>query len=154
MEINGLLLINTQGKLRLERWYNGKTDTEKRKIIKDITNGLLSWDDTKCTIFDYGVEKIIFKRYASLFFVIIAPSEEVNELYLIEVIHRIVETLDGCFANVCELDLVYGFERAYHAIDSMIHGGILMETSIDTVCKELEYFSELENKKETRPIKK
>lgn len=52
--------------------------------------------------------KIVYRRYASLFFVTgIAPDD--NELIALEVIHRYVEILDRYFGNVCELDLyVYG----------------------------------------------
>lgn len=48
--------------------------------------------------------KIVYRRYASLFFVTgIAPDD--NELIALEVIHRYVEILDRYFGNVCELDL-------------------------------------------------
>ncbi len=35
-----------------------------------------------------------------------------NELSILELIHLFVEVLDGYFGNVCELDLVFHFDKA------------------------------------------
>lgn len=43
--------------------------------------------------------KLVYKRYASLYFVA-GITEEENELMVLEVIHRYVETLDRYFENV------------------------------------------------------
>lgn len=48
--------------------------------------------------------KVIYRRYASLFFVA-GITQDDNELITLEVIHRYVEILDRYFGNVCELDL-------------------------------------------------
>jgi hypothetical protein len=56
--------------------------------------------------------KVIYRRYASLFFITsISPHD--NELVTLEVIHRYVEVLDRYFGNVCELDLIFNFQKAY-----------------------------------------
>lgn len=55
---------------------------------------------------------MIYRRYASLFFITsINPTD--NELVTLEVIHRYVEVLDRYFGNVCELDLIFNFQKAY-----------------------------------------
>jgi AP-1 complex subunit sigma 1/2 len=66
--------------------------------------------------------KIVYKRYASLFFIAGIDGEE-NELATLEVIHRFVEALDRHFGNVCELDLIFDFDQAYWVLDEMIGGG-------------------------------
>lgn len=43
--------------------------------------------------------KLVYKRYASLFFIAGVDGEE-NELLVLEVLHRYVETLDRYFENV------------------------------------------------------
>lgn len=44
--------------------------------------------------------KVVYRRYASLFFVTgIGPND--NELVTLEIIHRYVEVLDRYFGNVC-----------------------------------------------------
>lgn len=70
--------------------------------------------------------KIVYKRYASLYFIIGIDSED-NELISLEIIHRLVEALDRFFGNVCELDLIFNFEDAYAVVDEMIggHGGVV-----------------------------
>merc|ERR1711907_824751 len=42
---------------------------------------------------------------------------------VLRVIHTFVETLDEYFGNVCELDLIYNFHKAYYILDELILGG-------------------------------
>ena len=60
-------------------------------------------------IFSYSFS-FFLPRYASLYF-IAGVSKEANELLVLEVIQRYVETLDKCFGNVCELDLIFNFQK-------------------------------------------
>ena len=41
----------------------------------------------------------------------IAIDNDDNELIALEIIHRFVETLDKYFGNVCELDVVFNFDK-------------------------------------------
>ena len=52
--------------------------------------------------------KIVFKRYASLYFAACVEKDD-NELIVLDVIHHFVEVLDRYFSNVCELDLIFNF---------------------------------------------
>jgi len=54
-----------------------------------------------------------FCSYASLYFVIAIDNDD-NELIALEIIHRFVETLDKYFGNVCELDVVFNFDKVLH----------------------------------------
>jgi len=47
----------------------------------------------------------------------------------LEFIHLFVEVLDKHFGNVCELDIVFNFHKAFGILDEMIIGGEIMETS-------------------------
>lgn len=49
-----------------------------------------------CNIIEKGEYKFIYRRYASLYFVVGAPVE-MNELIVLEQIHLFVEALDGYF---------------------------------------------------------
>ena len=51
----------------------------------------------------------------------------------LEVIHRYVELLDKYFGNVCELDIIFNFEKAYFILDELILGGEIQETSKNKV---------------------
>lgn len=40
-----------------------------------------------------------------------------------------METLDQYFGNVCELDIVFNFNKVYGIIDELLIGGEVCETS-------------------------
>lgn len=54
--------------------------------------------------------KLIYRHYATLFFVFCVDSSE-SELGILDLIQVFVETLDRCFENVCELDLIFHVEK-------------------------------------------
>ena len=53
----------------------------------------------------------------------------------LEVIHRYVELLDKYFGSVCELDIIFNFEKAYFMWDEFVLGGEVQETSKKNVLK-------------------
>ena len=102
-------------------------------------------------------------RYASLYFCC-AIEQQDNELLCLEVIHRYVELLDkyfgsvrekrlclvsvlkldrgfmfififGVSSQVCELDIIFNFEKAYFILDELLIGGEVQETSKKNVLK-------------------
>uniref|UniRef100_A0A663EEQ6 AP complex mu/sigma subunit domain-containing protein n=1 Tax=Aquila chrysaetos chrysaetos TaxID=223781 RepID=A0A663EEQ6_AQUCH len=76
-------------------------------------------------------------RYASLYFCC-AIEDQDNELLTLEVVHRYVELLDRYFGNVCELDIIFNFEKAYFILDEFIIGGEVQETSKRSAVKAIE----------------
>jgi AP-2 complex subunit sigma-1 len=58
----------------------------------------------------FRTHKVIYRRYAGLFFSICVDITD-NELVYLECIHLFVEILDHFFSNVCELDLVFNFHK-------------------------------------------
>ena len=42
---------------------------------------------------------------------------------MLELIHRYVEVLDKYFGSVCELDIIFNFEKAYFILDELILAG-------------------------------
>ncbi|CAF4148186.1 unnamed protein product, partial [Adineta steineri] len=75
-----------------------------------------------------------FLSYASLYFCC-AIEQDDNELLTLETIHRYVELLDKYFGSVCELDIIFNFEKAYFIFDEFILGGEVQETSKKSVLK-------------------
>ncbi|CDW71971.1 sigma adaptin [Stylonychia lemnae] len=82
--------------------------------------------------------KIVFKRYASLYFVAGIEKED-NELIVLDVIHHFVEILDKYFGNVCELDLIFNFHQAYFILEEIIIGGFIMESNKKQVLKMVQH---------------
>jgi AP-2 complex subunit sigma-1 len=63
-----------------------------------------------CNYFQFRTHKVIYRRYAGLFFSVCVDITD-NELAYLESIHLFVEILDHFFSNVCELDLVFNFHK-------------------------------------------
>ncbi|XP_022769171.1 AP-2 complex subunit sigma-like isoform X2 [Durio zibethinus] len=85
--------------------------------------------DPKFTNFDeFRTHKVIYRRYAGLFFSLCVDITD-NELAYLECIHLFVEILDHFFSSVCELDLVFNIYKVYLILDEFILAGELQETS-------------------------
>ncbi|KAI3617800.1 hypothetical protein CBS9595_003709 [Malassezia furfur] len=129
MAIQWALLISRQGKVRLSKWYSTMSQKSKSKIVKDVTQLVLARRSRMCNFIEYKDSKIVYRRYASLFFVTgIAPDD--NELIALEVIHRYVEILDRYFGNV-----IFNFQKAYQIFDELVIAGELQETSKKSVLR-------------------
>lgn len=76
--------------------------------------------------------QIIYRHYATLFFIIICDSAE-SELGLLDLIQVFVEALDRVFENVCELDLIFNFEVLHQVLAEVIQGGCVVETDIGRI---------------------
>ncbi|XP_077696531.1 AP-2 complex subunit sigma isoform X2 [Eretmochelys imbricata] len=87
--------------------------------------------------------KIIYRRYAGLYFCICVDVNDNNLAYL-EAIHNFVEVLNEYFHNVCELDLVFNFYKVYTVVDEMFLAGEIRETSQTKVLKQLLMLQSLE----------
>ncbi|KAM7413622.1 hypothetical protein PAMA_020824 [Pampus argenteus] len=123
-----LLLFSRQGKPRLQKWFTPITDQEKKKVLRDIMMIVLSRPPRSCNFFQWRDLKIVYKRYASLY-LCTGLEDQDNELLSLEVLHRYVELLDKYFGNVCELDIIFNFEKAYYILDEFLMGGEVLETS-------------------------
>ncbi len=76
-----------------------------------VINLILQRSNKLCNVIEWQDTRLVYKRYASLYFAIcIDPTD--NELLALEQIHLYVETLDRYFGNVCELDLIFNFHKA------------------------------------------
>ncbi|KAF9354767.1 AP-1 complex subunit sigma-2 [Mortierella sp. AD094] len=107
---------------------------EKTKIVKDVTQLVLARRTKMCNFLEYKDTKVIYRRYASLYFITGVDPDD-NELITLEIIHRYVEVLDRYFGNVCELDLIFNFNRAYFILDELLIAGEMQESSKKTVLR-------------------
>ncbi|XP_033884152.1 AP-1 complex subunit sigma-3-like isoform X1 [Acipenser ruthenus] len=132
-----MLLFSRQGKLRLQKWFIAIGEREKKKIIREMTQSVLARQPKTCNFMDWKDLKIVYKRYASLY-ICCGMEDQDNELLTIEIMHRYVELLDKYFGNVCELDIIFNFEKAYFILDEFLMGGEVQETSKLSVSKCIE----------------
>lgn len=76
----------------------------------------------------------MYRRYASLFF-IAATDPTDNELITLEIVHRYVEQMDKYYGNVCELDIIFNFQKAYFILDELLIAGEMQESSKKNVLR-------------------
>ncbi|KAH7905372.1 Adaptor protein complex sigma subunit [Hygrophoropsis aurantiaca] len=142
--INYLLLASRQGKVRLLKWFVTMPPKTKAKTVKDVTQLVVGGKDggsgngsarKRCNFLEYRDTKVVYRRYASLFF-ICGISADDNELVTLEIIHRFVEVLDRYFGNVSDPDLlIFNFQQAYAILDELIIAGELQESSKKSVLR-------------------
>ena len=151
-----LILINT---------FQEKT---KKKITRDLVATILKRKSKMCSFIEWQDMKIVYKRYASLYFCAAIDVSQIifkqicnfsvlqsidNELVTLEVVHRYVELLDKYFGSVsyisesnqpiksyetlqvCELDIIFNYEKAYFMLDELLLAGEIQETSKKNVLK-------------------
>jgi hypothetical protein len=110
-------ILTSTGKVRLSKWFTTMPPKQKAKIVKDVTQLVLARRTRMCNFLEYKGDfnrrlnlllfflcvwvdsKVVYRRYASLFFVCGIGSGD-NELVTLEIIHRYVEVLDRYFGNV------------------------------------------------------
>jgi len=138
--IRFILLQNRQGKTRLAKYYVPLEDSEKHKLEDEVHRLVVNRDPKFTNFVEFRTHKVIYRRYAGLFFSMCVDITD-NELAYLESIHLFVEILDHFFSNVCELDLVFNFNKVYLILDEFILAGELQETSKKAI---IERMGELE----------
>ena len=147
---------------RLAKWFTTLSPKEKAKIIKDVSQLVLSRRTRMCNFLEYkGAQaaessigqivaashhacadqklcstdsKVVYRRYASLFFIAGCASTD-NELITLEIVHRYVEQMDKYYGNVCELDIIFNFQKAYFILDELLLAGEMQESSKKNVLR-------------------
>ncbi|KAI8869714.1 clathrin coat assembly protein ap17 [Ramicandelaber brevisporus] len=142
--IRFILVQNRQGKTRVAKYYIPLTESEIQSLKGQVHRAVASRDQRHQSNFcEFGSYKIVYRRYAGLFFCFGVDSND-NELVYLEAIHLLVEILDSYFENVCELDLVFNFYKVYALLDEMILAGEIEETSKDVILARLDVLHKLE----------
>jgi AP-3 complex subunit sigma len=107
-------------------------------VIRDIFSQISKRPDTLCNFLEGSVRywgdgvKLIYRHYATLYFVFVVDKQE-SDLGILDLIQVFVETLDKCFENVCELDLIFHSDRVQYVLDEIVMGGMVLETNINDI---------------------
>ena len=128
--IEFLLMVNKQGQTRLAHYTKYTSIKERSTLEAELVRKCLSRNNKQCAFLDYRNYKIIYRRYASLYFILgLDLKDDCNELSLLELIHNIVETLDKYFENVCELDIMFNLEKAHFIVDEFLSNGCILDAN-------------------------
>ena len=145
MSIKFILCFNKQGIVRLIRWYDPiENAANPQEMISQIYR-LVSAREQKhqCNFVEYSsTTKLVYKRYAGLYFVFGVDIADDEAIYLCH-IHLFVEVLDSFFGNVCELDIIFNFYKAYMIMDEMFLSGEIQEVSKAVLLERLSYLDRL-----------
>lgn len=106
-------MVNKQGQTRLAQYFDSNlTADERRQLEGTIVRRCIARGADECAFVEHREYTVIYRRYASLYFVVGCEGEE-NELAMLEFVHGVVETLDRHFGNVCELDIMMHLDKVY-----------------------------------------
>ncbi|KAJ6740088.1 AP COMPLEX SUBUNIT SIGMA [Salix purpurea] len=154
--IKAVLVINTQGKPRLTKFYGFLTVEKQQELIRSVFGVLCSRAEKVSNFMEvdsiFGPDsRLVYKHYATLYFIFVFDSSE-NELAMLDLIQVnppafqcFVETLDKCFRNVCELDIVFNYNKLHSILDEIISGGQVLETSSTEIMRAVEEISKSES---------
>eukprot|EP00127_Corallochytrium_limacisporum_P004507 Clim_evm7s166 gene=Clim_evmTU7s166 len=136
--IHAVMVFNNSGKARLTKFYTKLTEAKQQKMLADTYSMVVKRPDTACNFLEAAGELdvedglIIYRHYATLYFVFVADSAE-SELGILDLIQVFVEALDRAFENVCELDLIFHVDKVMYILNEVIMGGLVLETKISEV---------------------
>lgn len=147
--INAVLVFNNHGKPRLVRFYQHLAEEVQQQLIRETFHLVLKRDEHICNFLECGSlfggadYKLIYRHYATLYFVFCVDSSE-SELGILDLIQVFVETLDKCFENVCELDLIFHMDKVHYILQEVVIGGMVLETNMNEIVAQVEAQSKLE----------
>ena len=149
---------------------------ERTALESEIIRKCLSRSELQCSFIEYRGFKVIYRRYASLFFIVgtkadfdvrkssstVALSTTAtggggeksyienyeNELGLLEFIHTLVETMDRWAGSICELDIMYQLEQVHFLLDEMVMNGYIDDTNKSNVLRSIDLMDRESKKNE------
>ncbi|ODO00203.1 AP-2 complex subunit sigma [Cryptococcus amylolentus CBS 6273] len=147
--IKFILVQNRQGKTRLSKWYAPYDDDEKVRLRGEVHRLIAPRDQKYQSNFvEFRDDKVIYRRYAGLFFCVCVDSND-NELAYLEAIHLFVEVLGKTSVNSTSFSpstksATLVFLSVYAILDEVFLAGEIEETSKQVVLDRLDYLEKLE----------
>ncbi|OZJ03359.1 hypothetical protein BZG36_02985 [Bifiguratus adelaidae] len=149
--IQSVLIFNNHGKARLTKFYQQVDIATQQALIQEIFSLVSKRPDTACNFLEGSQllggkdTRVIYRHYATLYFVFVVDESE-SELGILDLIQVFVESLDRCFENVCELDLIFHFEEVHHTLSELIQGGMVLETNMTEIVAAIAELNKLKKK--------
>ncbi|XP_035669696.1 AP-3 complex subunit sigma-1-like isoform X3 [Branchiostoma floridae] len=158
--IKAIVVFNNHGKPRLIKFFQHYNEDMQQQIVRETFHLVSKRDENVCNFLEGGRwasgknsdsenliggsdYKIIYRHYATLYFVFCVDSSE-SELGILDLIQVFVETLDKAFENVCELDLIFHVDKVHYILQELVMGGMVLETNMTEIVTRIEEQSKLE----------
>eukprot|EP00008_Paramoeba_atlantica_P005369 CAMPEP_0201488868 /NCGR_PEP_ID=MMETSP0151_2-20130828/19974_1 /ASSEMBLY_ACC=CAM_ASM_000257 /TAXON_ID=200890 /ORGANISM="Paramoeba atlantica, Strain 621/1 / CCAP 1560/9" /LENGTH=130 /DNA_ID=CAMNT_0047874259 /DNA_START=133 /DNA_END=525 /DNA_ORIENTATION=- len=122
----------------MSQYYSEKVARGPKRTITeaDIVRKCLSRSSSKSSFMAYADFKVVYRQYASLFFIVGVDNDE-NEFGILEFIHAFVVILDSYFGNVCELDIMFNLEKVHYILDECVANGSVVDMNSVNVLRPL-----------------
>uniref|UniRef100_A0A803VA21 Adaptor related protein complex 3 subunit sigma 1 n=1 Tax=Ficedula albicollis TaxID=59894 RepID=A0A803VA21_FICAL len=130
-------------------YFLPQSEDTQQQIIRETFHLVSKRDENVCNFLEGGLliggsdNKLIYRHYATLYFVFCVDSSE-SELGILDLIQVFVETLDKCFENVCELDLIFHVDKVHNILAEMVMGGMVLETNMNEIVTQIDAQNKLE----------
>ncbi|RKP02880.1 hypothetical protein CXG81DRAFT_7297, partial [Caulochytrium protostelioides] len=109
--IKSVMVFNGSGQPRVLVWYQQLDVPTQQRYLREI---------------------IIYRHYATLYFVFVADASE-SPLAILDLIQVFVEALDRAFTHVCELDLIFKPDEVQAVLAEVVSGGLVAETQLGEI---------------------
>jgi len=151
--IKAVFIINNHGLTRLSRFFLPTDLPTQQAIVRRIFRSVSARSDSMCNyleldIEDWGECKVVYRHYATLYFIFIVDQQE-SDLGILDLIQVFVEALDKCFENVCELDIIFHSDKVNFVLDEICAAGMVLETNIVQIIQAVQEQNKLHKKSET-----
>ena len=127
--IHFLLMVNKLGQTRISQYFVEIPAKERITLAGELVRKCLARGQEKSSFITHQNYKIVYRRYAHLYFIIGLDKDEPNEQEYYDFIHNIVETFDKYFESVNELDIMYNIEKVHYILQEMIQDGEIIENN-------------------------
>ena len=170
-------MVNKQGQTRLSSYYEWISMAERVALESEIIRKCLSRSELQCSFVEYCGYKVIYRRYASLFFIVgtstnkgvlsdatnsnthnsnsninsnnsEAKADENTENEL--GLLEFIHTLVETmdkWAGSIHLDIMYQLEQVHFLVDKMVMDGCIVETNKSSILRPIDLI-ERESKKD------
>ncbi|KAJ1726078.1 Sigma-adaptin 3A [Coemansia sp. BCRC 34490] len=138
--IHSVMIFNQLGKPRLLKFYEELNPLEQQSIFRDIYDIISKRPDNLCKFVNGSQSvvgtghRIIYRRYATLFFVFVVDQSE-SELGIYDLIQVFVEALDRSFENVSELDVIFNFDQVHYILSEIVTAGMVSEVNLTEITR-------------------
>ncbi|XP_053990248.1 AP-3 complex subunit sigma-2-like [Hylaeus volcanicus] len=155
--ILAVLVMNKNGKARIARFYNDVEFEKQQYLIQRIHSLVVKQNkELNSNIVDSSLlfgnnSRITFRCFTTLYFIVVHDNNE-SPLSILDLIQVLVETLNCYFENVCELDIIFNFDKVNYILDEFIVAGIVTTLNMKELCDKIKLNQKISQSQSSKTI--